>query len=70
MLLAKAYLYLAAQPELGQSQQTAKEKLIAWLESLKEIHGQARQFIDSLKLWDTVDDMETGTVDLMADQTE
>ncbi|EXA32589.1 hypothetical protein FOVG_16270 [Fusarium oxysporum f. sp. pisi HDV247] len=69
MLLGKAFLYLAAHAEPSQSQHS-KAKLLALLESLKEIHGQAKQFIDGLELWDTVGKMESGTMNFITGQME
>ncbi|KAK2672617.1 hypothetical protein RAB80_012696 [Fusarium oxysporum f. sp. vasinfectum] len=69
MLLGKAFLYLAAHTEPNQSQHS-KAKLLALLESLKEIHGQAKQFIDGLELWDTVGKMESGTMNFITGQME
>ncbi|KAI1063445.1 hypothetical protein LB506_012794 [Fusarium annulatum] len=53
MLLGKALLYFAAHGEPAQSRH-ATVKLMAYLESLKEINGQARQFVDGLELLDKV----------------
>lgn len=69
MLLGKAFLYLVAHTEPSQGQHS-KAKLLALLESLKEIHGQAKQFLDGLELWDTVDKMESGTMNFITGQME